>query len=99
LNLVVRDIWSRSRLPAERLAMVWDLVTQAAEEPDTGRLSREQFVVGMWLIDQMLKGRNLPHGVSQSVWTSVTPLGGRGVKVRLPGKGRGGRKLERGSLA
>jgi hypothetical protein len=93
-SLVVRDIWSRSRLPPQKLAMIWDLVVDASDEnADTGRLGREQFVVGMWLIDQSLKGRNLPNSVSPSVWGSVRM---RGVEVRLKGKGRDGRKLERG---
>jgi hypothetical protein len=100
LNLVVRDIWSRSRLPPEKLAKVWDLVAvdEEAEFGENGQkrqsLTREQFVVGLWLIDQVLKGRNLPHNVNASVWTSVRLMG---VKVRLEGKGKDGRKLERGT--
>jgi hypothetical protein len=100
LNLVVMDIWSRSRLPRDRLAKVWDLVTndENSRLDDSGArrrsLTKEQFVVGMWLIDQMLKGRNLPHSVHASVWRSVRL---KGVKVRLEGKGKDGRKLERGA--
>ena len=56
LNLVVRDIWSRSRLHFSILEQIWNLVSQKA----VGMLSREEFVVGMWLIDQSLKGRKLP---------------------------------------
>lgn len=93
-NVVVRDIWSRSRLPPERLATVWNLVVSASNRKDTGRLTKEQFVVGMWLIDQCLNGRNLPHNVPASVWSSVQL---RGVKVRLDGKGHDGRKLKRGA--
>ena len=75
LNLVVRDIWSRSRLPNEVLADIWDLVdTQGGD-----RLERNEFVVGMWLIDQRLKGRKLPFMVSESLWNSVRLL--HGVKV------------------
>jgi hypothetical protein len=91
-NLVVRDIWIRSRLHPDRLGMIWDLVV--ANQIDTGRLNKEQFVVGLWLIDQSLRGRNLPHSVHASVWTSVRL---RGVKVRLEGRGVDGRKLERGA--
>ena len=72
LNLVVRDIWCRSRLPSEVLAEVWDLV----DNSHVGRLSKEEFVVGMWLIDQRLKGRKLPVKVSESVWFSVKRLSG-----------------------
>ncbi len=72
LNLVVRDIWRRSRLPNEVLAEVWDLVDTSG----TGSLSKEEFVVGMWLIDQRLKGRKLPVRVSESVWFSARRLSG-----------------------
>ncbi|RMZ76508.1 hypothetical protein DV738_g4932, partial [Chaetothyriales sp. CBS 135597] len=63
LNVVVRDIWERSRLPRRVLEEIWDLV---AEEDDRA-LSREQFVAGLWLIDQRLKGRKLPVKVSASL--------------------------------
>lgn len=98
-GLVVRDIWSRSRLPPEKLGRIWDLVVADDENDGAGgggnkrSLTKDQFVVGTWLIDQVLKGRNLPHNVSASVWSSVRL---RGVKVRLEGKGKDGRKLERG---
>ena len=79
LSLVVRDIWMRSRLPEYVLEEVWALV----DGRDIGRLRREEFVVGMWLIDQRLKGRKLPVKVSESVWGSVR---GVGVRVKV-GKG------------
>lgn len=72
LDLVVRDIWRRSRLPDEVLAEVWNLV----DTNHVGMLSKEEFVVGMWLIDQRLKGRKLPVKVSDSVWFSVKRLSG-----------------------
>ena len=75
-NIVTRDIWSRSRLSDAVLEMVWDLVDSSC----VGRLSREEFVVGMWLIDQRLKGRKLPVKVSESVWASVRSL--QGIKIR-----------------
>lgn len=66
-NIVVRDIWGRSRLSAHILEQIYDLVA-----PDESkRLNREQFVIGLWLIDQKLKGRKLPIKVSDSVWASV----------------------------
>lgn len=77
LNLVVRDIWSRSRLPGEVLEEVWGLVDRRG----TGMLERDEFVVGMWLIDQKLKGRKLPSKVSDSVWGSLRyPQGIKGVR-------------------
>lgn len=74
-NLVVRDIWSRSRLPDHMLEEVWDLVDNEGK----GRLAREEFVVGLWLIDQRLKGRKLPFKVGESVWASVRTV--KGVSV------------------
>ena len=74
-NIIVRDIWRRSRLPDDVLEEVWELVDMRRE----GSLGKEEFVVGMWLIDQRLKGRKLPFRVSESVWGSVRMLSG--IKV------------------
>lgn len=71
-NIVVRDIWMRSRLPPIVLEEVWELVDRSG----MGRLDREEFVVGMWLIDQRLKGRKLPVKVSSSIWNSVRGIYG-----------------------
>ena len=76
LNIIVRDIWSRSRLASEVLCEVWELV----DRQQAGILDREEFVVGMWLIDQRLKGRKLPIKVSSSVWSSARHLG----EVKVP---------------
>lgn len=76
LNLVVRDIWSRSNLPSDVLEETWELVNSNG----TGLLSKDEFVVGMWLLDQRLKGRKLPGKVSDSVWFSARGL--TGIKVR-----------------
>jgi hypothetical protein len=78
LNLVVRDIWSRSRLPADTLAEIWDLV----DREGSGTLNRYEFVLGLWLIDQRLKGRKLPVRVSPTLWASVRHTWG----VRIPRK-------------
>ncbi|KAK1982899.1 hypothetical protein LZ30DRAFT_26118 [Colletotrichum cereale] len=67
VNVVAREIWRRSRLPAEELAEVWDLVDRGRR----GMLSKAEFVVGMWLIDQRLRGRKIPAKVSASVWDSA----------------------------
>lgn len=79
VNVVVRDIWERSRLPRDVLREIYDLV--APEGPHA--LNREQFVVGMWLIDQRLKGRKLPVKVSLDVWSSVRHT--QGIKIRNKG--------------
>ena len=76
LNLCVQEIWTRSRLPTHVLEEVWDLV----DGRGIGRLSRYEFVVGLWLIDQRLKGRKLPVKVSDSVWASAR---GVGIKVKV----------------
>jgi hypothetical protein len=76
LNLVVREIWGRSRLPAAALEQVWDLV----DRRHIGLLDRQEFVVGMWLIDQQLKGHKLPVQVPDSVWDSVRHISG--LKLR-----------------
>lgn len=75
-NLVVKDIWSRSRLPDNVLEEVWDLVDRKA----AGKLERDEFVVGMWLVDQRLKGRKLPVRVGDSVWRSARGVYG----LKLP---------------
>ncbi|KAF2165214.1 hypothetical protein M409DRAFT_67473 [Zasmidium cellare ATCC 36951] len=75
-NLVARDIWLRSRLPPAVLETVWDLV----DHDSVGRLHKEEFVVGMWLIDQRLKGRKLPTRVTETVWASVRGI--QGIKIK-----------------
>ncbi|KAK4546339.1 hypothetical protein LTR36_002016 [Oleoguttula mirabilis] len=75
-NIVARDMWSRSRLPDATLELVWDLVDNEC----VGRLSKEEFVVGMWLVDLRLKGRKLPVKVSETVWASVRSI--QGIKIR-----------------
>jgi hypothetical protein len=76
LNLCVKEIWTRSRLPTHVLEEIWDLV----DGRGVGRLTRWEFVVGLWLIDQRLKGRKLPTRVSDSVWQSAR---GVGIKVKI----------------
>ena len=78
LNLIVRDIWNRSKLSPDDLAEIWDLVDGKRE----GYLEKEEFVVGMWLVDQRLKGRKTPVVVGESVWGSVRGLSG----VRVGGR-------------
>lgn len=75
-SLVVRDVFSRSRLSEDVLEEVYALVDRRG----AGTLGKEEFVVGLWLVDQRLKGRKLPIRVSESVWKSVGILGGIKVK-------------------
>jgi hypothetical protein len=74
-GLVVRDIWTRSQLGIRLLEEIWELVEGRIGGPK-GMLGREEFVVGMWLVDQCLKGRKLPIAVGDSVWDSVRQLTG-----------------------
>lgn len=99
-NVIVRDIWSRSRLPMPELAEVWDLVYGYGRPPDRvlhGALNKQEFVVGMWLIDQRLRGRKIPPRVSESVWDSakglrvLNPEHHHGHGHRGGGKGKGKR--------
>ncbi|KAK3997335.1 increased rDNA silencing protein 4 [Cladorrhinum sp. PSN332] len=77
-SVVVKDIWGRSRLPEDELSEVWQLVDQGGK----GALARDEFVVGMWLIDQRLRGRKIPARVGASVWDSVR--GGGAGRVVVP---------------
>ncbi|KAK1660074.1 hypothetical protein BDP55DRAFT_504655, partial [Colletotrichum godetiae] len=49
------------------------------QPPHRGMLGKAEFVVGLWLIDQRLRGRKIPARVSASVWDSA-----QGVKVLSP---------------
>ncbi|THV54575.1 hypothetical protein BGAL_0024g00400 [Botrytis galanthina] len=76
-GLVVKDLWERSRLGGDVLEEVWELVHGKGywgrdKEKRYGRLERDEFVVGLWLIDQRLKGRKLPARVNHSIWASAS---------------------------
>lgn len=99
-NVVVRDLWARSRLPAAELAEVWDLVYGQGQarrggngqhEHGHGALDRQEFVVGMWLIDQRLRGRKIPPRVQESVWDSA-----KGLRVLEPERHGHGHKGHKG---
>lgn len=83
----VREIWNRSRLPGHVLGEIWDLVAVVGQQPDEEQqsLGREAFVVGLWLVDQRLKGRKLPLRVADGVWESVRVL--KGIRLRHGKKG------------
>jgi len=78
-NIVVRELWSRSKLHTSVLKQIWDLV----DSRGVCRLTKDQFIVGMWLIERQREGRKLPVKVPQSVWESVRAHGGTGVKIRV----------------
>lgn len=76
LGAVVKRIWNRSRLPGDILEQIWNLVDFRRD----GTLNKNEFLVGMWLVDQCLYGRKLPKKIEPIVWDS---LGGIGVNVNL----------------
>ncbi|EMG50468.1 Increased rDNA silencing protein 4 [Candida maltosa Xu316] len=76
---VVKRIWKRSRLPNDNLEQIWNLVDFRRD----GTLNKNEFLVGMWLVDQCLYGRKLPKQVDKMVWES---LGGIGVNVNVKKK-------------
>lgn len=80
-GIVVKRIWSRSKLPQETLALVWELVDYRKD----GTLNKVEFIVGMWLVDQCLYGRKLPKLVDELVWAS---LGSIGISVVVKKKRR-----------
>ncbi|KAI5806951.1 hypothetical protein EDC01DRAFT_742717 [Geopyxis carbonaria] len=94
LWLVVKDIWSRSRLGDALLAEIYELVWGRGEEKGRearpGWLEREEFVVGTWLVDLALRGRKMPVRVEEGVWESVRPLG-VALPPPVPPARRGGR--------
>lgn len=73
VNVVVRELWRRSRLPDDELEEVWALV----DVEGRGVLGRREFVVGTWLVDQRLRGRKIPARVGEGVWDSASGVMGR----------------------
>ncbi|KAK7204445.1 hypothetical protein BZA70DRAFT_280778 [Myxozyma melibiosi] len=66
-GLVVKQLWKRSRLDAEVLERIWNLVSREKKD----YLDQDEFIVGTWLIDQCLYGRKLPQELSPEVWSSL----------------------------
>ncbi|KAF9957626.1 hypothetical protein BGZ72_001611 [Mortierella alpina] len=63
----VHAIYVRSRLDSKTLAQIWDLV----DIDNAGRLSRAQFCMGLYLIDERLASGLIPLEVSDELWVSV----------------------------
>jgi hypothetical protein len=79
-NVICKELWDRSKLPSSVLADIYDLV----DSRGVCRLTKDQFIVGMWLITRQLEGRKMPSKVADSVWASVKLFGGvSGVKIRI----------------
>lgn len=69
--MVVRDIWRRSTLDFRTLAEIWEIVDLGQK----AMLSREEFVVGTWLVDMALRGGKVPVKVEDGVWDDVKSAG------------------------
>ncbi|KAG0196736.1 Increased rDNA silencing protein [Mortierella sp. GBA30] len=63
----VHAVYVRSRLESRMLAQIWDLV----DVDNAGRLSRAQFCMGLYLIDERLSSGLIPLEVSDELWVSV----------------------------
>lgn len=68
LNLIVKSIWQRSNLSDTVLSKIFELVDMRKD----GTLTRESFLIGMWLIDQSLLGKKIPLFIDDLVWNSVS---------------------------
>ncbi|KAK9477288.1 hypothetical protein V1514DRAFT_334397 [Lipomyces japonicus] len=85
-GLIVKQIWQRSRLGDEKLEKIWNLVNRCDDQQPC--LSRDEFLVGTWIVDQCLYGRKLPLQLSSEVWSGVSRLG-----VNIPDKIKTKRKI------
>jgi hypothetical protein len=75
-NIATKILWERSLLPSHLLSRLWDLVDRGQK----GWLDREEFILGLWSIDQMLWGRKLPVQFDRRIWASF----GNALGVRIP---------------
>ncbi|KAJ1332338.1 hypothetical protein BSLG_008642 [Batrachochytrium salamandrivorans] len=66
----VGDIWLRSRLSWFQLASIWLLVDV---EPSVYGLTLNQFVIGLFLVDDQLKGNPLPAQLPPNVLAFIRP--------------------------
>uniref|UniRef100_A0A671LM42 Uncharacterized protein n=1 Tax=Sinocyclocheilus anshuiensis TaxID=1608454 RepID=A0A671LM42_9TELE len=78
----VKDIFMNSRLPQSVLAHIWSL----ADTQHTGKLTKEQFCLAMHLIEEKVKGVDLP----QSLTPEMIPPSERGA-ASTPVRGQNAR--------
>ncbi|KAK7467430.1 hypothetical protein VKT23_004484 [Stygiomarasmius scandens] len=67
---IVRMIWSRSKLPKEKLGAVWD----ECDPTTKGSLDREGFCKGMWRIDEELRRSAMGIGKTPSSAASISSI-------------------------
>lgn len=75
-----------------------DYIGTDVEEFDDGTLTRDEFIVGMWIIDQCLYGRKLPKVIPKEVWESVNSdiqLNGSNSKKWKSKQGKGNESDEK----
>lgn len=69
----MREIWGRSGLPFDELGKIWNLIVDATSprsSENTARLSKKEFIVGLYLIDvQLLKNDSeaLPKALDEGL--------------------------------
>ncbi|CAG8526953.1 7671_t:CDS:10 [Ambispora gerdemannii] len=61
---VVKDIYIKSRLDSKTLHKIWNLV----DTDKNGRLTKEEFNAGMFLIDERLKGNPVPDKLPRGLF-------------------------------
>ncbi len=60
---VVKRLWELSRLPKARLREIWEECILGTGAKDKGKgVGRDEFVAGMWRIDEELRRRSLGGG-------------------------------------
>lgn len=62
---------TRSKLPEDTLAQIWDL----ADLHNSGEFTKTEFAIAMYLVQQKLNGKELPSGLPLSIINSVNALG------------------------
>lgn len=89
------DVWDLVSEESKGRPAPWQSETHNVEQYDVSRvewrksLGKREFVVGMWLVDQSLKGRKLPVRVGSEVWESASGVQGVTVKSLAETNGRG----------
>ncbi|KND01172.1 uncharacterized protein SPPG_04263 [Spizellomyces punctatus DAOM BR117] len=65
-----RSLWLRSGLDNRSLGLIWNL----SDLDDDGMLCRREFCIGMFLIDERLRGSAIPESLSAELITSINPF-------------------------
>ena len=72
LQVPTTDINNIKKLkPSNEITFSYDFFETDRELFDDGTLTCEEFIVGMWMIDQCLYGRKMPKYIAASVWETI----------------------------